>query len=760
MSFFNQHMHELDLEAPHDKKTLGAQDLRNTKSDVELSGSKKCSTLAEEVEEQGGVHSKRKHVSFAEQSGRASMRTNELRPKDEGTSPLADNARIDGVDCGVRKPLAIKSKDYGGRFPGFMSNIISKVTKRAKKLPFSPDEKQKRTLLLSEDAQQHDFGSNEYIDASDFPTRNPMQSNTTSFGAEKSSKLSTLQRNDWTIQPADTYSASELSQENLLKFDHKNSAKVLAKRDHSIACALINILGGLILGYSDIGVNTALSVLYPCALEMVPEHNFMWWVAGLLSVVNIGAAAGALLGGFVAERYGRKSSMILGGIFSLAPLMTMFVYGFWLHFLSRIITGVGVGFTSSVCGTYVSEMAPAKRRGFLNSFFEVSINSGILIANIVAYFALGGQRDLDVDAYCHALGCHSSAQSMASYRLIWIVMIGAVGLAALFLILVTSPLVPESTIWLKKHAHMGRNSCTAMSGIHSETFLDAVPHGECAKAFDEQSLTKISVGWASTYRSADDLNDYQDAGAQKLLPDTDANADFIKPYASGRVYKRQSTLRRILQARKPLAIAVFDAIALQLTGMYALMFYCHKFLEQGHINQKFLGTLGIMAWNWASTFISLSLVERAGRRKLLIPSMCVLSIAIFSMPLAIVLGKGAAHGVFFLFFLLFLYIAAYEVGPGVLFWVICAEVFPHDIAQMGFAFVNCLQWILMVVVTFLFPPLQKLFGGWVFGIFFIPSLISTVFFYFCLPETKGRSRKDVSLELSGGNWLVQNRKLW
>ena len=780
------------------------------------------SELSDSVQEmnfKAKIPERRKHVKFLDYDSKQESHQNHPSNR-RGRMPL-DTCHIysesDHEKSHEETPVSkehspgIKMKQYTSRVPETFSKILSRIKSPIKGSAVSSEERQKRTFLLNEDesstasipsSPMYTPGSHPHESSNGVPEGTSLKYGTQV--SENTARLGTFRRNDWTIRPASLHSPTKLSRENLSALDRRNGAPVPhRKTDHSLACALINILGGLILGYSDVGVNTALSVLYPCAMRMVPEHNYMWWVSGLLSTVNVGAATGALLGGYSAERFGRKWSMVAGGIFSLAPLMTMLVRGFYLHMLSRIITGVGVGFTSSICGTYVSEMAPASRRGFLNSFFEVSINSGILIANIAAYFILGVHRDMEVDSYCSALGDCPDSQMTASYRMIWIIMLGAVVIACAFLLLTLSPLVPESSVWLARHgrtheSHQERDSVYSRSipatpiapkeyepqilefspssphrSTQIRTDVNAIPRGMAQKHFDEHSLTMISVGWASAFQSKDDSIEERDAALHEFPVDSNVDRssfvhhlpshshdEFIKPYDSNRVYKKPSLFRRILRARRPLVIAIVDAIALQLTGMYALMFYCHKFLEVGHINQKMLGTLGIMGWNWASTFISLSLVERVGRRRLLIPSMCILTLTILCMPLAIVYGKGATHGIFFLFLLLCLYIAAYEVGPGVLFWVICAEVFPQGIAQMSFALANFLQWVFMVLVTFLFPPLQKHLGGWVFGVFFLPSLVSTVFFYFCLPETRGRSRKDVALELSGRNWLVQNRKLW
>ncbi|KNH08228.1 solute carrier family 2 facilitated glucose transporter member 3-like protein [Perkinsela sp. CCAP 1560/4] len=777
-----------------------------------------------------------KHVSFLEEEKERSgtsfanheskLFQNKLKEKYGHTFDSAKRSAQQEDQINPLSSSTIKTKDYTSKKPKILSNSIGKFKALFRDWFFSPEETQKRLHLLNKhatntsgactgslaDTSKHVTGLDDHhIEPSSFhPSLDiPARKNEPCGSGNPPSILHGtrhLHDSAWSRPIHSAFGHDKLSKENLSTLNEKSSPSNTETKDHSVACAMVNILGGLILGYADVGVNTALSVLYPCALQMVPEHSHMWKIAGLLSIVNIGAALGSLMGGYSAEKYGRKWSMVVGGVISIAPVMTMFVRSYQLQLISRIITGMGIGITSSICGTYVSEMAPANSRGFLNSFFEVSINSGILLANVVTYFVLGVNRDLEVDEYCYLMGDHPIERAATSNQMIWAIMLGAVLIAGLFVSVVLSPLVPESKVWLAKRSkcaqgsHPDRDSVFSRSTLpqtpiepnkgrspgpsndevlaphfrHAllQRHLEKLPGERTHYPFDEQSLTMISVGWAAARSSSEGSIEERDATLNDFPVATDCLAppedvklclsieEPIKPYDSRRVRTTASLPRKLAELKKPIAIAIFDAVALQLTGMYALMFYCHKFLEVGHINQKMLGTLGIMFWNWASTFISLSLVERVGRRRLLIPSMCILTATIASMPLAIVYGKGATHGVFFLFLLLAIYIAAYEVGPGVLFWVICAEVFPHDIAQMSFALVNCFQWILMVFVTFLFPPLQKLLGGWVFFVFLFPSLVSTVFFYFVLPETKGRSRREVAKEMRKSQWITENRRIW
>jgi len=222
--------------------------------------------------------------------------------------------------------------------------------------------------------------------------------------------------------------------------------------------------------------------------------------------------------------------------------------------------------------------------------------------------------------------------------------------------------------------------------------------------------------------------------------------------------KPKATVGELFRAKRPLMIAFMGAVALQLTGINAVMFYCASFLDQAKVSQKLLGTVLIMAWNFVSTLGSLFLADRLGRRLLLIPSLATITLSMLALGILVVYRTDSTPSSL-AFVLLGLYILGFEAGPGCLFWVICNEVFPEHISQKGFSFVNFVQWSFTLLVTFCFPPLQSAMGGWVFWFFGVPGIISTGFMLFCLPETRGKAKRDITLELSSPNWVVWGRDM-
>ena len=209
---------------------------------------------------------------------------------------------------------------------------------------------------------------------------------------------------------------------------------------------------------------------------------------------------------------------------------------------------------------------------------------------------------------------------------------------------------------------------------------------------------------------------------------------------------------------RAMALSITGAVALQLTGVNAIMFYCGKFMEAADISQRALGTVIVMAITFVATAIALGYADRVGRRCMLIPSLAIMSLSMMCLSLVSRFCAEGAVKTAFAFILLALYLLAFEFGPGIHFWIVCNEVLPSSIAQQGFSVVNIAQWLFLILVTLFFPPLNELMGPWVFWLFAGIGVACTVFFYLCLPETRHKSKEEISEALQTTNWVLRNPK--
>lgn len=142
----------------------------------------------------------------------------------------------------------------------------------------------------------------------------------------------------------------------------------------------IAALGGVLYGY-DMGIIAAAAIFVKrsFALSTVAEE----WV---VSIVLIGAMTGAIVGGAVADRIGRRATLVwAAGIFIVGSLLAPLATNVAVLILARAIIGLGIGFTSVTAPVYVSELAPPESRGMLIGFYQFALTIGIALADLVGY---------------------------------------------------------------------------------------------------------------------------------------------------------------------------------------------------------------------------------------------------------------------------------------------------------------------------------------------------------------------------------------
>lgn len=143
-------------------------------------------------------------------------------------------------------------------------------------------------------------------------------------------------------------------------------------------------LGGLLFGY-DTGVISGAILFIQNQL-----HLDSWGQGWVVSAVLLGAVLGSIVIGPMSDRYGRRRLLIAAAVvFIIGALGSGFAGGVATLIVSRVVLGLGVGTASSLIPTYLAELSPADKRGFLTGLFQLMVMTGILIAYISNY-ALSG----------------------------------------------------------------------------------------------------------------------------------------------------------------------------------------------------------------------------------------------------------------------------------------------------------------------------------------------------------------------------------
>ncbi len=149
-------------------------------------------------------------------------------------------------------------------------------------------------------------------------------------------------------------------------------------RRNVVLTAAIAGLGGLLFGY-DTGV------IAGALLFIKTDFDLSSFAQGLVvAAVPIGAVVGAAIAGPAADRYGRRSMILLAAaIFIVGALASAAAPGVEVLVIARIVIGVAIGLASAAAPVYISEVAPPESRGRLVSFFQLAVTIGILVAYLV-----------------------------------------------------------------------------------------------------------------------------------------------------------------------------------------------------------------------------------------------------------------------------------------------------------------------------------------------------------------------------------------
>jgi sugar porter (SP) family MFS transporter len=150
--------------------------------------------------------------------------------------------------------------------------------------------------------------------------------------------------------------------------------------------SFIAALGGVLYGY-DMGIIAAavIFVRRSFALSTLMEEL-------VVSIVLVGAMIGAMVGGAVADRIGRRATLVwAAGIFIVGSLLAPLSPNVAVLIVARAIIGLGIGFTSVTAPVYVSELAPPQSRGMLIGLYQFALTVGIALADLVGYWLASQQ---------------------------------------------------------------------------------------------------------------------------------------------------------------------------------------------------------------------------------------------------------------------------------------------------------------------------------------------------------------------------------
>ncbi len=225
--------------------------------------------------------------------------------------------------------------------------------------------------------------------------------------------------------------------------DHRGTVAVDPRhhlRPYLVGVGVVIMLAGALFGYDQGVISGALTGIQK-------QFNVGTLLLEVItSWVTLGAMAGALVAGAVADRLGRRRTIIAAAVLfvvgalaeSLAPATGVLVVG-------RLVVGFGVGVASVAAPLYAAELAPARVRGRMISLYQLAITMGIFVAYFADYLLIEGNQ--------------------------WRVMLGVSAIPALLLFVAIAPM-PDSPRWFVK---MGRHeeARAALDKVESDRDIDA-----------------------------------------------------------------------------------------------------------------------------------------------------------------------------------------------------------------------------------------------------------------------------------------------
>lgn len=197
----------------------------------------------------------------------------------------------------------------------------------------------------------------------------------------------------------------------------------------------------------------------------------------------------------------------------------------------------------------------------------------------------------------------------------------------------------------------------------------------------------------------------------------------------------------------PMLLAFLVAAFNQLSGINFIIYFAPRVFELAGLSSgtALLSSAGIGLVNLLATLLGMFLIDRAGRKTLLLIGSIGYILSLGTVSWAFSSGAGGMLVVGSIF----VFIAAHAVGQGAVIWVFIAEIFPNNVRSKGQSLGSSTHWIFAALIALLMPSVLGSFDASdIFGFFAGMMVLQLIFVLFMMPETKGRSLESLAEGLS------------
>jgi len=451
-----------------------------------------------------------------------------------------------------------------------------------------------------------------------------------------------------------------------------------------VRIASVAALGGLLFGYDSAVINGAVSAIQKH--YQVDPVTLGFAVAAAL----LGAAAGAFTGGRLGDRIGRLRVMQIAAVlFLISAIGCGLVDNIALFVVFRIIGGIAVGIASVIAPAYIAEIAPPHIRGRLGSLQQLAIVTGIFLSLLVDFLLASASSD----------GTSSGILlGLEAWR--WMFMAMAIPSLVYGLLSLT---IPESPRFLVSRGDIGTATGVLLQVLGDEA---------------HETIKRIQASLQSEHQPS--------------------FKDLVKPGGG---------LHPVVWVG--IGLAIFQ----QLVGINVIFYYSNILWEAVGFTESssFVITVITSVVNIGTTLIAIAAVDRAGRKPLLVIGSIGMTVTLAIMAFIFGTAPMGANGVPELgamgpvaLVAANVFVISFGMSWGPVMWIMLGEMFPNRLRGAGLAIAGLAQWVANWVVTITFPTLKDLSLGLAYGLYAAFALLSLLFVWRFVKETKGIALEDMT----------------
>jgi len=544
--------------------------------------------------------------------------------------------------------------------------------------------------------------------------------------------------------------------------------KVVLNVRFVLFASAVTAIGGFLFGYDTAVINGANTFLQT-HFKLDPKTDSLLIGLATASAI-IGCIPGAMSAGFISDKFGRRRVLFgCAFLYALSGILSAIPQSFVQFIAARVLSGIAIGVSSMICPVYIAELAPAAWRGRMGTLFQLGIVTGIFVT-------------LFINGMIQGLG---DAVWNTAYGWRW--MLAAEALPAFLFFFLLFP-IPESPKWLVQANREGEARKT-LERIGDAAYADAEvaavkevlqqKEGSFAELFSRRYhlplllafvlmfgaqfsginaimyySTNIFLNAAGIGQVASRVADFR--GSLTDAQSVDRLADGQQMIETALAALRSEELKPILDASAAANLEVSlrrgnnatTTDELKAAATAALTFAnegrmkkAMDEVEQQAKAKAFTCSVWIGLVNLLATFIATLLVDKAGRKPLLLIGNAVQVLALGTVGY---LYHIQSQSTGLLLGFVILYTAAFATAMGPLPWIVCSEIFPAKLRGRAMSVATFCIWTGCLIVAQTFPFLLKHIGSsrtfWIYG---ACSAATLLLVFLLLPETKGKSLEQI-----------------